>query len=846
MEMNSSRAGAYGAVARSALRIVLCACAFSIAVIADSSAQTATPSSTKSSPQAEACYAGYGLPPQEKIRICTDVIEQTRPADSSVALAYFSRAVASSNLGDQKGAQADYKEALKLFTDAIRASPGNAAMLFQRGLIYHTMGETDQAIVDYSDAIRLAPTDDYAYVNRGIALYSRQDNNEGALRDFDAAIKLNRCEVNAWINRGIVYKRKGNLDQAVSDFTTAIGCLPPDPPPVRLASETPTGAALNTVYFRQAQAAAELSDAYYQRGLAYLSKVDKNTKSPKQALDMAIADFTTAIRFNPTAAAPLVGRASAYLQKEQFRPAIADFTEALRLGPGDESTYLNRGIAYHSVNEADSAIADYSEAHRINPTDVIPLINRGIASYSLKAKCAPAIEDFTEALKIDPKEVNALTNRGICWNEKGEPDKAIADFSEALRLGLQTGDVLTFGSKDPEAVRYWAQVARARYLRGLAYAAKGEQDLALADFNESIRLNPSEARTFVARGGIYLLRQAYKRAIADFDEGLRLDPAYAFGYFQRGFVYHSLNEPDKAYADYSKSIALDPKYITAYLDRGILEYARRGDFAGAIADFTTALKLSPDNVDALLHRGVAYGANGDFDKSFADLDRAIDLSPGSAKAYYYRGVLDTMRSDTERAVADFGNAIRLDAKGADAYLGRAGVYAQLGQHDKAIADLDQAIALAPTASVAYYNRGFSYFATGQYAKAIADYNEAIRLNPDLAVAYSNRCLTRAVLGKDLADAVGDCDRALKLQPANLDARDTRAFIYLKLSDYPKAIADYGLSLQADPNRARALYGRGLAKAKSGDKAGGEADMAAAAKRAPGIARDFTRFGVTIN
>ena len=106
MEMNSSRAGTYVAIARSALRIILCVCAFSLTATTDSSAQTTVPSVAKSSPQAEACYAGYGLPPQEKIKICTEVIEHTKPADSSVALAYFSRAVALSSLGDQKSAQA--------------------------------------------------------------------------------------------------------------------------------------------------------------------------------------------------------------------------------------------------------------------------------------------------------------------------------------------------------------------------------------------------------------------------------------------------------------------------------------------------------------------------------------------------------------------------------------------------------------------------------------------------------------------------------------------------------------------------------------------------------------------
>ena len=64
------------------------------------------------------------------------------------------------------------------------------------------------------------------YINRGIVLYTKKDNNEGAIADFDAALKINRCEVTAWINRGIVYKRKGDFNQAIADFTDAIKCLP--------------------------------------------------------------------------------------------------------------------------------------------------------------------------------------------------------------------------------------------------------------------------------------------------------------------------------------------------------------------------------------------------------------------------------------------------------------------------------------------------------------------------------------------------------------------------------------------------------------------------------------------
>jgi tetratricopeptide (TPR) repeat protein len=175
-------------------------------------------------------------------------------------------------------------------------------------------------------------------------------------------------------------------------------------------------------------------------------------------------------------------------------------------------------------------------------------------------------------------------------------------------------------------------------------------------------------------------------------------------------------------------------------------------------------------------------------------------------------------------------------------MARASLYTLRGEQNRAIADLTQAIRVVPNAPMPYYNRGYAYFARGDYDKAIADYSEAIKLNPRLAVAYNNRCLTRAVVGKDLPDALRDCDEALRLQPGNVDALDTRGFIYLKLGDYKVSINEYDGALQADAGRSRALYGRGLARVKSGDKSG-EADIAAAVRKNPKVAEDFARYGV---
>ncbi len=577
---------------------------------------------------------------------------------------------------------------------------------------------------------------------------------------------------------------------------------------------------MSAAYFKTVSETTQLADAYYQRGLVYLDKAGKNKLEAMPFLDKALSDFNSAIRINPTAAAHFVGRASTHMYKEEFQPAISDFTEAIRLSPGDEYTFLHRGIAYHSVNEPDNAIADYTEAHRINPKDVAPLINRGIVYYSKKGQYDLAIADFTEALKIDPKEVNALIKPRHLVAREGRPRQGDRRFHRGAAPRMLTADVLKFGSKDPDAVRHWAQVANARYQRGTAYVAKTEFDLALADFNESIRLNGAEARVFAARAGVYLARQEYQRAIQDLDESIRLDPSFAFAYFQRGFAYHAIEEPDKAFVDYTKSIELDPKYITSYLNRGIISYTRHGDYAAAIADFTKALALGPDNINALMHRGVAYAASNDFDKGMADLNRAIELSPEFGKAFYYRGIVYSMRGSFEHALC----RISTPRSASSRVRPKATSTAPHSMPGSTTMTARSPISTRRSSSCPIRRRSITTAATRISPRAstttplptTARRSGSIRR---LAVAYNNRCLTRGVTGKDLVDALNDCDEALKLLPNSMDAHDTRGFIYLKLGDFPVAINEYNASLQLDPNRSRAAL-RTRARQGQGRRQGG--------------------------
>jgi tetratricopeptide (TPR) repeat protein len=95
-------------------------------------------------------------------------------------------------------------------------------------------------------------------------------------------------------------------------------------------------------------------------------------------------------------------------------------------------------------------------------------------TWKSKGDIDRAIADFGEAIRIDPKYADAFFQRARIWNDnKHNYDRAIADNTEAIRLA--------------------PRLAAAFDNRGIAYRVKGDSDHALADFNEAIRLDPNLA-----------------------------------------------------------------------------------------------------------------------------------------------------------------------------------------------------------------------------------------------------------------------------------------------------------------------------------------------------------------
>ena len=101
-------------------------------------------------------------------------------------------------------------------------------------------------------------------------------------------------------------------------------------------------------------------------------------------------------------------------------------------------------------------------------------------------------------------ETDRIFARGRQYLDNNDYDRAIADFTEVIRL-LPTA----FG---------------AYYNRGLAYLRKNNFDNAIEDYNQAIRLNGNFSDAYNNRGVAYLSKYDYSRAISDFETALRINP----------------------------------------------------------------------------------------------------------------------------------------------------------------------------------------------------------------------------------------------------------------------------------------------------------------------------------
>lgn len=157
-----------------------------------------------------------------------------------------------------------------------------------------------------------------------------------------------------------------------------------------------------------------------------------------------------------------------------------------------------------------------------------------------------------------------------CGDRKATPEQRIAACTRIVASGGDTA---------------WALVAR-----GNAYFDSNERDRAIADYSEAIRLSPTYALAFNNRAYAYMDKGELDQAVVDANTAIMLKPKFATAFDSRGNIFEKQGNLDRALTDFTQAIRLDPGDPATLVRRGLI-YERKDDIARARADYEAALAL---------------------------------------------------------------------------------------------------------------------------------------------------------------------------------------------------------------------------------------------------------------
>ena len=367
-----------------------------------------------------------------------------------------------------------FKQAVKVYGQALAKNPRCVDALFGRGVCRWAMDEYDEAIEDLSAALKIDPDHVNARNFRGECYLAKFDIGRSR-KDFLDVVKKNvahgraydnlaiTCEVRGdwrgaieWHSKAIVYGEAtcqrfrqrgacfstiGEYSNAFRDFSDALSIDPDDVESLRSRAQI-------CGFF---EVDGKETDELHQMQLDDLTRILRLHPNDEDTLeDYIYATVFITPRFEDALAACkrleqvdkkllhgcgflLVCRGEARFKTGDVSGALRDFAAAIRIGEYPSFAYLQRAKLYLHCNEWKKCISDASKSIDADARDWAGHVLRSQAKSKL-GRHTEALQDLTHVIDLfpdDPKVVEWLKMRADIFDELNEPAKAEADRKHA-------------------------------------------------------------------------------------------------------------------------------------------------------------------------------------------------------------------------------------------------------------------------------------------------------------------------------------------------------------------------------------------------------------------------------
>jgi eukaryotic-like serine/threonine-protein kinase len=438
------------------------------------------------------------------------------------------------------GAEDQPKQGLRSLASAARLRPPTLAYQQRLADCLARRGDNEGATKARLEAERLTPETAFDHFLTGLERYGRREW-AGALGHFDAALRLQPDHF--WANAlsaicclQLEPKRAG---QAKAHLSAAL-------------QREPEFAWLYVLRgFASYQAAALERDAAKARqpsGETSPTKVEPR-------FEPAEADYRTAedlLAKTPNAELHyvlLVNRGLLRLERRDWDGAVGDLEAAIRLDGRHYLAYATLAEVYQRRRKPDEAIAQFGRAIAVRPD--LAALYRGRADVDLKRKDptaeqrARALRDLDQAIRLEtpgkPVLARDQTSRGLLFFLAHDDAAVLVACNAALAVVpdhaeahlLRVRSLLRLKRYD-EALRSCdALLSRGKPLAEVyefrRLAREGLDDFAgaIEDVTHALSLRPGEPALLARRGELYLIENSPLLAVRDFEEAVKLDPSLA-------------------------------------------------------------------------------------------------------------------------------------------------------------------------------------------------------------------------------------------------------------------------------------------------------------------------------
>jgi tetratricopeptide (TPR) repeat protein len=292
-------------------------------------------------------------------------------------------------------------------------------------------------------------------------------------------------------------------------------------------------------------------------------------------LKTAIADFRRALTLKPDSIEARANLGAALAAAGQLDAAIQEDTHVLELSPQNDAVRMNLAMAYYRTGNWNQARVEFERLHAAHPSDVNTAI---LLAYTLN--------------KLNRSGEAALI---LAPMEPGHKDDYQFEYVYAYALirsgkqdeGLTRMEKLAKTKKSAEA---WLLAGSARYYRD-------EMEIACADLDAAIKLNPKLPGLYTLSGQARYALMDYAGAETSFRAALRADPMDFVANRDLGAMRLKANEIESARPLLELALQLHPDDPLTRFENAKLN-DQTGKYAEAAAILEDLIRTDPNWLDA--------------------------------------------------------------------------------------------------------------------------------------------------------------------------------------------------------------------------------------------------------